>query len=299
MKQAIIIMNPSSGKEEAPVFVENAAGLLRAQGYEVSVKETEAEHDATRFCAEACEARCELIVSIGGDGTLHETINGFENQAHLPRLGIVPLGTVNDFARALRIPLDPSAAIDALASSRTQRVDVGRLNGRLFANVVAAGPLAETLSSVTSADKSRFGALAYFKEGAKDLLGRSGHPLVIRYDGAVWEGESPLFIAALTNSVGGFERLAPDAAVDDGLIHGFIVKDLSFFRTLTAGLSLLRGHLQDHKDVIYFTAKSVSVSSPSLVGTNVDGEEGPPLPLELNILPRLIDVLVPEAPAGT
>ncbi|SFB52040.1 lipid kinase, YegS/Rv2252/BmrU family [Cohnella sp. OV330] len=294
MKQATIIMNPSSGKEEAPSFVENAAGLLRAQGYEVLVKETEAERDATRFCAEACETGCELVVSIGGDGTLHETINGFEKQAHRPRLGIVPLGTVNDFARALHIPLDPEAAIAALASSRTRRVDVGRLNGRLFANVVAAGPLAETLSAVTSEDKSRFGALAYFKEGAKDLLGRAGHPLVIRYDGAVWEGESPLFIAALTNSVGGFERLAPDAAVDDGLIHGFIVKDMGFIRTVTAGLSLLRGHLQDHKDVVYFTAKSVSVSSPNPVGTNVDGEAGPPLPLALDILPRHIDVLVPE-----
>ncbi|WP_217594287.1 diacylglycerol kinase family protein [Cohnella sp. GbtcB17] len=297
MKQATIIMNPSSGKEEAPAFVESAAGLLRAQGYEVLVKETAAELDATRFCTEACEARSELVVSIGGDGTLHETINGFENQAHRPRLGIVPLGTVNDFARALHIPLDPEAAVSALASSRTRRVDVGRLNGRLFANVVAAGPLAETLSAVTSADKSRFGAFAYFKEGAKDLLGRSGHPLVIRYDDAVWEGASPLFIAALTNSVGGFERLAPEAAVDDGLIHGFIVKDLSFFRTLTAGLSLLRGHLQDHKDVVYFTAKRVSVSSPSLVGTNVDGETGPPLPLELDILPRHIDVIVPEPSA--
>ncbi|MDI4649698.1 diacylglycerol/lipid kinase family protein [Cohnella hashimotonis] len=299
MKQAIIIMNPSSGKEEAPAFVDSAAGLLRAQGYETMVKETEAEGDATRFCAEACAAGCELVVSIGGDGTLHETINGFEAQAHRPRLGIVPLGTVNDFARALHIPLDPPLAIAALASSRTRRVDIGRLNGRLFANVVAAGPLAETLSAVSSEDKSRFGALAYFKEGVKDLLGRPGHPFVIRYDGTVWEGESPLFIAALTNSVGGFERLAPDAAVDDGLIHGFIVKDLSFFRTLTAGLSLLRGHLQDHKDVIYFTAKQVSVSSPSLAGTNVDGEEGPLLPLELDILPRHIDVLVPEPDAVT
>lgn len=98
----------------------------------------------------------------------------------------------------------------------------------------------------------------------------------------------------LTNSVGGFENLIPDAAVDDGLLHCFIIQDLSILNTITASISLLLGSLKDHKDVVYFTTQNVTVSSPEAVRTNVDGEEGPILPITLSVLPRHIQVIVPE-----
>ncbi|WP_039834731.1 diacylglycerol/lipid kinase family protein, partial [Paenibacillus sonchi] len=203
MTQATIIVNPSSGKEEALDYLRSVEELLQSQGYEVTVKETQKEGDATGYSIAACEAGADMIVSIGGDGTLHETINGLSGQAHQPKLGIIPLGTVNDFARALQIPLIPEEAVRTLASSRVQLVDAGRLNNRLFINVVAAGKLAESLTSVSSDDKSRLGALAYFKEGIKELAGNASHPLTIQHDGKTWAGETPLFLAALTNSVGG------------------------------------------------------------------------------------------------
>ncbi|WJH32187.1 diacylglycerol kinase family lipid kinase [Paenibacillus sp. CC-CFT747] len=294
MPQAMVILNPSSGKEEALNHLQRVEELLQEQGYEVSVKETAKELDATHFCIEACRNKYDLIVSIGGDGTLHETINGFTDQNHRPKLGIVPLGTVNDYARALNIPLDAGEAIETLRSKRVKAVDMGRVNGERFANVVAAGSLAESLSAVTSEDKSRLGAFAYLKEGIKDLMNHSTHPLIIRHDGGTWEGDSPLLLVTLTNSVGGFEKLAPDAEVDDGLLHCFVIRDLSIFHTVTAGLSLLLGHLKNHKDVDYFTSRKVTVSSPDPVKTNVDGEEGPMLPLELGILPRYLQVIIPE-----
>lgn len=294
MKQAMIIINPSAGKEEAINYIGNVKDILRDQGYLVTVKETEKERDATLFCITACKERYELIVSIGGDGTLHETINGLVDQEHRPTLGIVPLGTVNDFARALHIPLHPTKAIQNLSSSRLQAVDLGRLNDQLFVNVVAAGSLAESLSTVSSDDKSRLGAFAYIKEGVKELMNQPAQPLCIRYDDKTWEGDSPLFLAALTNSVGGFEKLAPDAAVDDGLLHCFIIQDLNLFNTLTASLSLLLGNFKNHKDVVYFTAKNVRISSKNSVRTNVDGEEGPLLPIHLTSMPRHIQVIVPE-----
>lgn len=292
--QAMIIVNPSSGKEEALEHLRNVEEMLQTKGYEVTVNETAKELDATHFCISACKASYDLVVSIGGDGTLHETINGLIDQDHHPKLGVIPLGTVNDFARALQIPLLPEKAIQTLNSSSTKKVDLGRINEQLFANVVAVGSLAESLSSVTSEEKSKLGAVAYLKEGIKGLVDNPAHPLVIRHDGLTWEGDSPLFLAALTSSVGGFENLAPDAAVDDGLIHCFIIKDLNILNTITVSISLLLGNLKEHKDVIYFTAKQVSVSSMEPVRTNVDGEEGPSLPIELRVIPRHIQVIVPE-----
>ncbi|KZE71264.1 sphingosine kinase [Paenibacillus jamilae] len=294
MKNAMVIVNPSSGKEESLQHVRNVEDILYKQGYAVTVKKTAQELDATRFCITACQEAYDLVVSLGGDGTLHETINGFMDQDHRPKLGVIPLGTVNDFARALQIPLSPELATHALTSTRVKAVDMGLLNGRMFANVVATGSLAESLSAVSSDDKSMFGTLAYFKEGMKELINHPAHPLIVRYDDKTWEGESPLFLAALTNSVGGFERLAPGAAVDDGLLHCFIFKSLNILNTMTAGISLFLGSLKDHKDVVYFTAKHVSVHSAASVSTNVDGEEGPSLPIKLGILPRHIEVIVPE-----
>ncbi|WP_404302975.1 diacylglycerol/lipid kinase family protein [Paenibacillus sp. DP01] len=294
MKKAMVIVNPSSGKEESLQHVRNVEEILREQGYAVTVEETARELDATRFCVTACQETYDLVVSLGGDGTLHETINGFMDQDHRPKLGVIPLGTVNDFARALQIPLSPELAIRTLTSARVKAVDMGLLNGRVFANVVATGSLAESLSAVSSDDKSMFGTFAYIKEGMKELINHPAHPLIVRYDDKTWEGESPLFLAALTNSVGGFEKLVPGAAVDDGLLHCFIFKNLNILNTVTASISLFLGNLKDHKDVVYFTAKHVSVSSAESVSTNVDGEEGPSLPIEVRILPRHIEVIVPE-----
>lgn len=164
--------------------------------------------------------------------------------------------------------------------------------------MVAAGAIAESVSAVTSEDKSRLGSFAYFKEGLKELTGNTPNHLIITHDGQVWEGDSPLFVAALTNSVGGFERLAPGAAVDDGLIHCFVIKDLTILSTLTASISLLLGNLKNHKGVEYFAARSITVESAAPMHTNVDGEEGPALPVQLSVLPRHIRVVVPEVESG-
>ncbi|MEW4372322.1 diacylglycerol/lipid kinase family protein [Paenibacillus kandeliae] len=295
MKRAMVIINPSSGKEQAQQYVEKVEQLLRDEaGYDVVINETAKELDATKYCASACADCFDLVISIGGDGTLHETINGLLDQQHRPQLGVIPLGTVNDFARALNIPLNTDEAIRTLLSSNRRKVDMARLNDQLFANVVAAGSMAESLSSVTSEDKSKLGAFAYFREGFRELIGGSASPLVIEYDGQTWSGESPLFIATLTNSVGGFEKIAPDAEVDDGLLHGFIIHNLNLFNTLAVGTSLLLGNLKDHQDVTYFTARQITVSSTEPVRTNVDGEEGPTLPINMHILPAHVEVIVPE-----
>lgn len=294
MRQAMIISNPSSGKEEADQYVSQVREILESQQYEVVVNETAGEGDAVDYCLNACKDGCDLVISIGGDGTLHETINGMIDQNHRPRLGIVPLGTVNDFARALNISLDPEEAIRQLRSDQTHIVDIGKINDRLFANVVAAGSLAEALFSVSSEEKSKLGSFAYLKEGLKDLVNTPANQLTIEYDGQIWEGESPLFLAALTNSVGGFEKLSPDAEVDDGLIHCFVVRNISVFNSLTLGTSLFFGNLKEHKDVDYFTAKEVHVRSDEAIRTNVDGEKGPALPIHIRVLPRHIEVIVPE-----
>ncbi|WDF02650.1 diacylglycerol/lipid kinase family protein [Shouchella hunanensis] len=293
MKQALIILNPSSGKEKARTYGEQASRLLEDIGYTVAVKETQKEFDATSFCIEACEKKIDLVVSLGGDGTLHETINGMIDQTYRPKLAVIPLGTVNDFARALHIPLQPEKAIDMLRSTTTRRADIGRINDQLFINVVAAGQLATSLSEVPSEDKSKLGFFAYVKEGIKTFAGDASCTMSVEYDEQTWEGRALLFIAALTNSVGGFEQLAPSAEIDDGYLHCFIIQDTNLLNTAAVGTSLLAGTLEHSKYVHAFKAKRVHVSAESELTTNVDGESGMSLPVTIELVPSYIDVLVP------
>ncbi len=170
MKRAMIIINPTSGKEEAIHYTDQATNLLKAEGYYVTIKETQKEFDATLFCEEACNEEYDLLVSAGGDGTLHETINGMLNSTHRPTLAVIPLGTVNDFARALHIPLNPEKAIQTLSSKHTRKADIGKINDSLFINVVAAGKLAESLSEVPSESKSKLGFFCLFKRRDKNTF---------------------------------------------------------------------------------------------------------------------------------
>ncbi len=207
VKKAMLIVNPSSGKEEALDYVEEIKSILQEKNYDVDVAQTEKELDATKYCQDACHNQFDLVVSLGGDGTLNETINGMVDQEHRPLLGIVPLGTVNDFARALNIPLDPSEAVNVLRSDKKNHVDIGRFNDRYFVNIVAVGAVAEATYEVTPEQKTKFGPLAYVMEGFKTLTSKRSYPLKIEHDDGVWEGESFIFVAAMTNTTAGFEKL--------------------------------------------------------------------------------------------
>ncbi|WP_062439136.1 diacylglycerol/lipid kinase family protein [Thalassobacillus devorans] len=290
----MIIANPSSGKENALEYIEQIEAILKEKGYDSTVKKTEKELDATNFCQDACTSDFGLVVSLGGDGTLHETINGLVDQVHRPKLGIVPLGTVNDFARALNIPLDPDEAISLLASDNTKNVDIGKFNDRYFVNIVAVGAIAEATYDVTPEQKTKLGPLAYVLEGLKELTSNRTYPLTIEYDEKKWEGDSLLFLAALTRSTGGFEKLTPEARVDDGMLHCYVIKQVNMIRLASIATAILRGELKEEEDVEYFTAKRLKVSSQDPLVTNVDGEQGDQLPVEMEVKPSHIQVIVPE-----
>ncbi|MBH0231607.1 diacylglycerol/lipid kinase family protein [Halobacillus yeomjeoni] len=292
MKKAMIIVNPSSGREEAVNYIDRIEEILKEKSYDVIVSMTEKELDATRFCQDACKQEFDLVVSLGGDGTLNETINGMVDQEHRPVLAIIPLGTVNDFARALQIPLDPEEAVEFLRSDRTKSVDIGKFNDRYFVNIVAVGSVAEATYEVTPEQKTKFGPLAYVMEGFKTLKAKRSYPLRIEYEDKAWEGDSFLFLAALTNSTGGIKSLAPEAEVNDGHVHCYVIKDVSMLRLASIVSSILQGNLKNEDQVEYFATKNLHISSPDQLTTNVDGEEGDPLPAAIEVKPAHIQVIV-------
>ncbi|WP_347551056.1 diacylglycerol kinase family protein [Pseudalkalibacillus hwajinpoensis] len=294
MKQAMLIINPSSGKEQAMDFENETVSILEKNHVDVTVKYTEKEGDAIRFASAACENHFDTVVAMGGDGTINEAVNGLAKEVERPDFGFIPLGTVNDFARALGIPMQPKKALEVLSQQHTKPVDIGKINDRYFMNVLAVGAIAEAVYDVSPEQKSKFGPLAYMIEGARALKDKAPFDLTVTYDGKVWDGEAYLMLVALTNSVGGIEKFAEQAEVNDGYFHVFILKELSLPQVFKIIPDLFSGKLQGNAQVEYFPVANLKVESEQKLVVNIDGDEGVPIPFEAKVLHNELNIFVPE-----
>jgi diacylglycerol kinase (ATP) len=211
--RARVILNPVSGADSAPDHATAISRRLRERYDTVEVVLTAAPGDAARAGRVAVEDGCGLVVAGGGDGTLNEVINGVAAAGALNRttLGIVPLGTGNDFAAALGIPPDVEGALGVLTGGVTRAVDLGSVNGRLFVNTSGGGYIAEVSVAVTPQMKSIGGRLAYLVGGAQALLEFDPvRATVVAEPAGLRLGEG-LYAFAVCNSrlIGGGKLIAP------------------------------------------------------------------------------------------
>lgn len=286
MKKCMVIINPSSGKEKASEYEKKIIGQLH--NYEVIVKETEGEKDATRFAKMACDEQYDAVILVGGDGTLNEGINGIAEQPHRPVVGVVPLGTVNDFARALDISLDPDEAI-ALLGGKTTKADIGKVNDHYFTNVIAIGLLAEAVGDVSVEQKTSLGSLAYLFEGVKAAIQNDSYEMEVTADGQTYKENMMLFICVLTDSVGSFRQLNEDADKSDGLLHGFIIKSTSTLQVVGTAKNLLTGNYEDDDNIIKLNAREMHIKATEAFPLNVDGDLISQIPAKISILHNHIE----------
>ncbi|MGX0401490.1 MULTISPECIES: diacylglycerol kinase [Staphylococcus] len=293
-KRARIIYNPTSGKELFKRMLPDVLIKLEKAGYETSAYATEREGDATLEAERALDNNYDILIVAGGDGTLNEVVNGIAEQPNRPRLGIIPMGTVNDFGRALHLPNDIMGALDVIIEGHSTKVDIGKMNNRYFINLAAGGQLTQVSYETPSKLKSIVGSFAYYIKGFEMLPQMKAVDIRIEYDDKVFQGEALLFLLGLTNSMAGFEKLVPDAKLDDGYYTLIIVEkanlaELGHIMTLAS-----RGEHTKHPKVIYEKAKSINISSFTDMQLNVDGEYGGKLPANFLNLERHIDVFTPH-----
>ncbi|WMT41739.1 diacylglycerol kinase [Paenibacillus sp. D2_2] len=295
MKRARLIYNPTSGREEMRRLLPNILDRLDQAGIETSCHATTGDGDATREAAESVQRGYDIIITAGGDGTLNEVVNGMAGYEDLPPLGIFPLGTTNDFARAMKIPKRWEDFCDLVIDNKTRPIDIGKVNGRHFINIAGGGSLTELTYEVPSRLKTMIGQLAYYMKGIEKMINLSPTELVIRAEGiGEVEGEFMMFLIANSNSVGGFEKLAPDARIDDGLLDVIAVKKCNLAEFIRLVTMALRGdHFNDPR-IMYFKTERMEVTSPGHVLLNLDGELGGELPGVFEILPRHLHIFAHE-----
>jgi diacylglycerol kinase (ATP) len=293
MKRARLIYNPTSGREILKRNLPEILQKLEIAGYEASCHATTGAGDATEAARLAVERQYDIVIAAGGDGTIHEVVNGLAEQDYRPKLGIIPAGTTNDFARALHIPRDIGPAVDIITKGELIPVDIGRINDRYFINIAGGGRLTELTYEVPSKLKTMLGQLAYYLKGMEMLPSIKPSEVSIEYDGKLFEGEAMLFLVGLTNSIGGFEKLAPDSSINDGLFSLLILKKTNLAEFIRIATLALRGEHVNDPNVIYTQANRIKVQAVDKVQLNLDGEFGGLLPAEFENLYRHLEVFVP------
>lgn len=292
MKKAVLIVNPSSGNEEAKKYSSQAREKLEQFFDQVEVKETEKGGDATDFARKAAEEKVDSVFAMGGDGTVNEAISGLAEQDYRPNFGFFPLGTVNDLGRSLNISMDPEEAITSFDPERKTSLDIGKINDDYFMNIVSVGSIPEAISDVDVEEKTKFGKLAYFVNGVKEVFNDENYHFTLEIDGEKTEIESSAVVIVLTRTIGGFTHIVPEAKNNDGNLYLLYLKDQSITDRLKSLPDIIKGVDQSTENIGYapFKEGRLTVKEKVDLHPSVDGDEGPALPLSFKVLPQHLNV---------
>jgi YegS/Rv2252/BmrU family lipid kinase len=292
-----VIFNPAARGDKARRFRRHFDDI----GRESTLKHTTAAGDARRLAAEAIGEGFECIVAAGGDGTLNEVLNGFGDVPdgfERARLGVLPLGTVNVFARELAIPTKLNAAWAAIRQGREARIDLPAVNHQAngspqrsyFAQLAGAGLDARAIELVQWQLKKKIGPLAYVVAGLKALMGAQSK---ITVSGGGHSATGELVLIGNGRLYGGPYRIFPHANLCDGLLDVCVFPRVNWLTLARCGPSLLLRGTLPAAVVQVFQAESLSLSSPSPTPLEADGELLGHLPATFSLQRSRLRVIVP------
>ncbi|WP_136067545.1 lipid kinase YegS [Modicisalibacter radicis] len=285
-----------NGKSAQIPEVREAVAALREKGHALDVRVTWEGGDGMRMVREAADQGVSRIVAGGGDGTVSEVVAGLMavEAARRPTLGILPLGSANDFAHGVGLPLEPQPALELALSGGGHAVDVARLGDDCFINMATGGFGAEITTSTPVALKRLLGG------GAYSLMGMLKAWRYQPYQGVLsWpEGEltTPLFLLAIGNGrqAGGGQCLAPAAKLDDGLLDVLVVRHFSSLHDMRQLLSEIERLPEDGEFVRTIRTSRLSFRSDARFPLNLDGEPRHLEHFEVSLEPRAIMLAMPD-----
>jgi diacylglycerol kinase (ATP) len=289
--QGIVVLNPNAGTSDKLALVEDA---LVSHGYRI--ERTEGQGHARRIAEDAARNGLSVVVAAGGDGTISEIVDGLAAVGGVTRLGLLPLGTGNDLARTLAIPLELEAAVDALFRARDRRIDLIAVEpdagARVYAvNVAAGGFSGQVDEEITTENKERWGALAYLFGAAKVLPDLTGYQTTFAWDdGGAEQIEALNVIVANGRSCAGGRLVAPLANPEDGSFDVVVVRHGTLLELAPVAARLAVGNYLESERVLFKRARAVRIHSVPGMHFNVDGEL---LPLASGINFRIVPGALP------
>ncbi|MBZ0273998.1 diacylglycerol kinase family lipid kinase [bacterium] len=297
--KTMVIVNPNSAGGRGAKIWPEIRERLAATIEDFAFTMTAAPGDATTLTRQAIREGYEMIVSLGGDGTHSEVVNGFFDGGEPVNpdtvFGIIPCGTGGDLRKTMRIPKEPIQAVGILGGRGFSPIDVGHMTyvdhagrpaARYFINIASFGLGGEVSARVNGASKLLPGTVVFAWHSLVSLLTYRNKKVRVAIDGRDL-GERKLFAGVVANGrfFGGGMKVAPWAKIDDGYFDVILVCDLGRMQAITQMLAIYKGTHINHKKVEVQRARTVEVSSAQTVLHDVDGEAPGRLPSVYRILP--------------
>lgn len=287
LKKAMVIINPTSGGEQALNYKEKIENKAKEYFEVVETRITEKALDATHFAEEAAKEKYEAVIVFGGDGTVNEVISGIAEKEYIPKLGIIPGGTGNLITKLVQIDQDIDKAIEGLDFNLTNKIDIGKANDHYFGYIFSVGSLPEAIHNVEIEDKTKFGMFAYAINTVKSVIRDEVFNIKVETENGNYEGEASQVLVLLSNYFSD-KKIFDENKV--GYANILILKDASIFSKLSLIPDLLKGDVVENDSIEYIKAKTIKFSSDIEIESDIDGDQSDDLPVEIKVLGNHIEI---------
>ena len=318
MNNFVLITNPISGKGHAKNVAEQAYAALTESGAQGQLMFTSASGDAKRFAQEATSDGIRSVIACGGDGTLHEVVNGIATVPNVT-LGVLPCGRGNDFASAIGVPLKPEAAIATLLSGTPIHMDLGQcyqngpelkdgtiepepsltdnrqpITNNYFITIATCGYDTEVSRRAAKGTPLFAGTASYAYAAVETLF--YYEPPFVRLEGDFGVHEGPLLLAAtgITSRYGGGFQIVPNARIDDGLFDVCIIRPVSALTVLRLLVTLFWGGHVSHPAVSIHQTRTLTIETDTPMLLYADGEPMCETPATIEIIKEGLTVIAPR-----
>lgn len=288
MRKALFIINPRAGVDRVKALKKDLKEQLNPELFDYEIVYTEYAKHGTKLAKEGVEQGFDLVVAVGGDGSVNDVINGLYGSDVI--LGIIPKGSGNGLARSLNIPLKEADAIRLFNKWNIREIDLGSANGHIFASNAGVG--FDTVVTHRFSTSNKRGFLTYIQVIVKSIWSYKVKEFDLTVDGEKSKSKSFMLTAANGEQLGYGFKVAPDARPDDGYFDFVNVRK---FPTLMASLIAVRafmGRIKDSKYISIQRAKEITISHPELDMLQIDGEAiACENPVHIQMMPKRLKVL--------
>ena len=284
------IYNPYSGENLILSKLDKVISLHQEAGYTIVPYRITAGEDVGVALNDIKDGNYKYILIAGGDGTVDSVVNAMAKSGISLPIGILPVGTANDFSKFLGMPSDVEEACKQILSSEVKSVDLGSINDKYFVNVASTGLFTDVSQKTDVNLKNTIGKLAYYLKGLEELPNiRKLHVNILSKE-VEFDGEMYLLLVFNGATAGNF-NLATRADACDGLLDIIMFKAVQIYELLPLFIKVLKGEHLDSNKVLYFKTDYLKVECHEDIVTDIDGEKGPDFPLEIKCIKGGLKIL--------
>ncbi|MGL6130038.1 MAG: YegS/Rv2252/BmrU family lipid kinase [Fusobacteriaceae bacterium] len=291
MQKIKFIYNPHSGGRLILEYLDELIYRFQQTGKMIVPYRIDTSKEIQDFFPEFPTEEYEYILIAGGDGTINKVVNQMKSREIDIPIAVLPTGTANDFAFALGLDGDISKDIEKILSGKINEIDLVKANGRYFVNVLTSGLFTEVSQNTPTYLKNNIGKLAYYLSGILELPKVQDLKLTFEAEDFRYDGKCFMFFVFNGKTAGNI-KLSYKSKMDDGVFDVIIATGGDIFKVIDFIVKFLQGeHLDSSNGVIHFKTSKLNIASKENHGTDIDGEKGPQLPLEIECIPNGIKII--------